>query len=94
MPLEPNIPADRLPAALQARRAVLAARTGRPGPVADAICVADSLTREAGLATYTEAREALASLLELVELLAFHCADRVDVSKDERIANANRVASS
>jgi hypothetical protein len=90
-----NIPDHKLPAKMLANRAVLSAMTGRPGPAAEAIANANAHLNDAGLATYDEAREALAGMLELAELLAANSFDRVDVTSDEqpggRLARARAV---
>ena len=62
-----NIPQHKLPAKMLANRAVLAAKTGRPGVIAEAIANANAHLNDVGLASYDETREALVDLLELLE---------------------------
>lgn len=63
-------------------------------PATEAIANADAHLNNAGLATYTEAREALAGMLELAELLATNCFDRVECQADERLARCKAVLAS
>lgn len=64
------------------------------GPATEAIANADAHLKNAGLATYTEAREALAGMLELAELLATNCFDRVECQSDDRLARCKAVLAS
>ena len=84
------IPEHKLPAKMLANRAVLSAMTGRPGVAAEAIANANAHLTDCGLASYDEAREALAGLLALVEHAACNGFD-AHPDNDSRVLRARAV---